>query len=309
MADLASLVAKQPPAVRYEIYELVESAARKTAMLMGTVGLAFSGGGIRSATFNLGFLQGASALGLLKQFDYLSTVSGGGYIGGWFAAWALREGRGPGSEPNDHVQRTSKALENVQKQLNPSRARQASAVRRWAWPPDNRPLPPQPTLEDEPEPVHHLREHSNYLAPRIGLLSIDTWTMVSVYLRNLFLNQFIVLPMLLVVVTLPRLSLLLFSDSTWGPMVALLRGCRGWLVAVAPAALFLACITAPQLIGFLARRVVRGLRRWNAEVATLLLVALGTATVAVVCMNDVLPRLDFPRQPGEFSGPRPLAPA
>ena len=61
-------------------------------MRMGTVGLAFSGGGIRSATFNLGFLQGAAALGLLKQFDYLSTVSGGGYIGTWFAAWVLREG-------------------------------------------------------------------------------------------------------------------------------------------------------------------------------------------------------------------------
>ena len=40
--------------------------------------LCFSGGGIRSATFGLGVLQGIAARKLLGQFDYLSTVSGGG---------------------------------------------------------------------------------------------------------------------------------------------------------------------------------------------------------------------------------------
>jgi hypothetical protein len=45
------------------------------------VGLALSGGGIRSATFNLGVLQSLSRKGLLSRIDYLSTVSGGGYIG------------------------------------------------------------------------------------------------------------------------------------------------------------------------------------------------------------------------------------
>jgi hypothetical protein len=48
-----------------------------------TIGLAFSGGGIRSATFNLGVLQKLQELDLLRQVDYLSTVSGGGYIGAW----------------------------------------------------------------------------------------------------------------------------------------------------------------------------------------------------------------------------------
>lgn len=51
------------------------------------VGLAFSGGGIRSATFNLGILQALQRCGLLQRIDYLSTVSGGGYIGAsltWF---------------------------------------------------------------------------------------------------------------------------------------------------------------------------------------------------------------------------------
>ena len=44
-------------------------------------GLALSGGGIRSATFNLGLLQAMQRYGVLPAVDYLSTVSGGGYIG------------------------------------------------------------------------------------------------------------------------------------------------------------------------------------------------------------------------------------
>lgn len=54
------------------------------------VGLAFSGGGIRSATFNLGILQALKSLDLLKHIHYLSTVSGGGYIGAWFSANCAR---------------------------------------------------------------------------------------------------------------------------------------------------------------------------------------------------------------------------
>jgi hypothetical protein len=54
------------------------------------VGLALSGGGIRSATFNLGVLQGLQEFDLLRQIDYLSTVSGGGFIGSWLVANAKR---------------------------------------------------------------------------------------------------------------------------------------------------------------------------------------------------------------------------
>ncbi|QQR48357.1 patatin-like phospholipase family protein [Myxococcus xanthus] len=50
-------------------------------------GLALSGGGIRSATFNLGLLQALHQMGILRVFDYVSTVSGGGYIGGFWSAW------------------------------------------------------------------------------------------------------------------------------------------------------------------------------------------------------------------------------
>src|SRR4051812_41809178 len=45
------------------------------------LGLALSGGGIRSASFAMGVMQGLHAAQVMKNFDYLSTVSGGGYIG------------------------------------------------------------------------------------------------------------------------------------------------------------------------------------------------------------------------------------
>lgn len=45
-------------------------------------GIALSGGGIRSATLNFGILDVFNKCGILKLADYLSTVAGGGYIGG-----------------------------------------------------------------------------------------------------------------------------------------------------------------------------------------------------------------------------------
>ncbi|MEP3279868.1 MAG: patatin-like phospholipase family protein [Stappiaceae bacterium] len=50
-------------------------------------GVAFSGGGIRSGVFCLGVMQKLAASGVFKYVDYLSTVSGGGYIGSALAWW------------------------------------------------------------------------------------------------------------------------------------------------------------------------------------------------------------------------------
>ncbi|MFM8220355.1 MAG: hypothetical protein ACKOJF_15685, partial [Planctomycetaceae bacterium] len=45
------------------------------------VGLAISGGGVRSGSTAVGLLQSLYANGLLRYLDYLSTVSGGTYAG------------------------------------------------------------------------------------------------------------------------------------------------------------------------------------------------------------------------------------
>jgi hypothetical protein len=55
--------------------------SRAPSVADGMTGLALSGGGIRSATFCLGVLQALNAAKILHKIDYLSTVSGGGYIG------------------------------------------------------------------------------------------------------------------------------------------------------------------------------------------------------------------------------------
>jgi hypothetical protein len=51
------------------------------------VGLAISGGGIRSATFALGVVQGLTQRGIFKQVDIVSTVSGGGYLGSFLSTY------------------------------------------------------------------------------------------------------------------------------------------------------------------------------------------------------------------------------
>ena len=62
------------------------------------MGLALSGGGIRSATFSLGVLQALAKHDVLKKMDYLSTVSGGGYIGSSLS-WEWHQSVEFGSRP------------------------------------------------------------------------------------------------------------------------------------------------------------------------------------------------------------------
>ncbi|HXL67657.1 MAG TPA: patatin-like phospholipase family protein [Xanthobacteraceae bacterium] len=56
------------------------------------VGLALSGGGVRSAAFCLGALQALDSTKALDRVDYLSTVSGGGYIGSSLTAGMTENG-------------------------------------------------------------------------------------------------------------------------------------------------------------------------------------------------------------------------
>lgn len=88
-----------PPAPPLALPGAVEAAlVRQRRLRAGvpddapTVGLALSGGGVRSATFGLGLLRGLAQRGQLKRIDYLSTVSGGGYIGAMFGRLAALVG-------------------------------------------------------------------------------------------------------------------------------------------------------------------------------------------------------------------------
>lgn len=128
------------------------------------MGLAFSGGGIRSATFNLGITQALAELRLLRQFDYLSCVSGGGYIGGWLSAFI-------------HL-RCNGRVEDAEAQLH--------------------------TGGSENPAIRFLRSYSNYLSPKASVFSADTLTAVATYLRNLYLNLVVLLLTLGALLLLPR---------------------------------------------------------------------------------------------------------
>lgn len=144
--------------------------------------LCLSGGGIRSAAFALGGVQALARHGLLTRFDYLSTVSGGGYLGSWLSTWAHRQ---PGG------------VADVAGALKRNRDDAAADGRR---------------LDGEPAPLHFLRSYSRFLNPRAGLLSLDTWTWIGLYLRNLFLNWLVLIPLLLAVLTAPRLYASLLGE-------------------------------------------------------------------------------------------------
>ena len=149
------------------------------------VGLAISGGGIRSATFALGVLEALKNIDLLSRIHYLSTVSGGGYIGAWLSA---------------------------------------SCKRHAAW------LDPAADWNDS---IRHLRRYSNYLSPKVGFFSADTWSMFTVWARNAILVQLTVILAIACALLLPRPLLEGFQhwpqagDFRWTTIVLFLAGVVG----------------------------------------------------------------------------------
>ena len=69
--------------------EIHDMEAAKLKVKNKLVGLSLSGGGIRSASFSLGLIQSFYETGLLRQIDYVSSVSGGAYAAACLASEVL----------------------------------------------------------------------------------------------------------------------------------------------------------------------------------------------------------------------------
>ena len=122
---------------------------------------------------------------MLGQFDYLSTVSGGGYIGSWLTAW------------RHHAQSDQEVFDGLDRTKSPT--------------------------GDEAPQIQKLRYNSNYLTPRLGLLSADTWTVVALTIRNLVLNWLVFVPFFMGVLYFPWLCFDLLSAAPgWSASVPLL---------------------------------------------------------------------------------------
>jgi hypothetical protein len=138
----------------------IRAGCEPPVQVIDAVGLALSGGGIRSAAVSLGVLQALNHHGALGNVDYLSTVSGGGYMGTSLTA-TMTESGGRfvfGKSPT----RTGH-------------------------------LPPAAEISDTDE-VGHIRNYSNYLFPAGAR---DVVTGIAIVVRGLVANLGIVLPLLL----------------------------------------------------------------------------------------------------------------
>lgn len=146
--------------LRAEHGAIAKRTKRKTSGAW--TGVALSGGGIRSASFCLGALQAMAEAGWLSKFDYLSTVSGGGYIGAGLQ-WLLHRDaqEQPGGKDFPY------GLDS-QLRIQPRTGRQTN--------------------------LQYLRWHANYLLPGGGL---TIFSAVAVVLRTAFLSLAIWLPVLI----------------------------------------------------------------------------------------------------------------
>jgi hypothetical protein len=159
--------------------------------------LCLSGGGIRSAAFALGILQRFAAHQtpaksspnttepLLKEFDYLSTVSGGGYVGSWFSAWLFQQRTQKDEKPAPTV-----GANEVLAQLN---GRTGD--------------------HDEFPPINNLRRDSHYLAPSFSPISPDVWSSIATVVRNLFLNWLLLVPPMILAVLVTQALGYAFVDA------------------------------------------------------------------------------------------------
>src|SRR5262245_7249169 len=108
------------------------------------VGLGLSGGGIRSATFCLGVTQVLAARGLLKDVDFLSAVSGGGYLGCFLTtrlnskeAYAgIAAPHGPDPDPIRYLRQRAKYLTaaNLKERWSMVMATFAGMILNWTAP-------------------------------------------------------------------------------------------------------------------------------------------------------------------------------
>lgn len=83
--SLGQVLAEEKKLIRSRRQKLFGEASAKR-LDENTFGIALSGGGIRSATINLGFLKTLNLFRILEKADYISTVSGGGYTGAYVQA-------------------------------------------------------------------------------------------------------------------------------------------------------------------------------------------------------------------------------
>jgi hypothetical protein len=164
-------------------------------------GIALSGGGIRSASFSLGVLQALAARDLLKRLDYLSTVSGGGFIGSALTRWA---GGGEGDDERPAFGVRPRELAGTPAEVFPWSTDDPSA---WRG---------QRGRKVGARLLQHLRSHGNYLVPGEGITLLSA---LSVVTRGMIIQLLLFLPLLVVLLLVLMAGLDLWTGARPPPLV------------------------------------------------------------------------------------------
>lgn len=143
--------------------------------------LCLSGGGVRSAAFCLGVIQALARHRLLTHFHYLSTVSGGGYIGGWLTRLIAQRYEPPAEGSDEAARRRDleTRIDTLQEDIAAPLDRVEKAV------------------------VGGLRRYSSYLTPNRGFTSLDTWAGITLWMRNTLINWLVFVPVFAALTGLP----------------------------------------------------------------------------------------------------------
>ncbi|MDH5762315.1 MAG: patatin-like phospholipase family protein [Nitrospinota bacterium] len=197
--------------IEWELKKINEIGGKKNKNTQDCIGLAISGGGIRSATFSLGVLQALAKNDFLKRFDYLSTVSGGGYLGSSLSFLL----KGPRTSPSPTSAATPKTTNGDEDQNPPASKEKPSsghdiesgklntAKDHFPFGYEEQPLEKSPRKAGL---LRFLRQHGNYLFPGRGLTFLS---FVAAYLRGFVMNFVVYFPWL----TLALVTLFLLTES------------------------------------------------------------------------------------------------
>lgn len=170
-------------------------------------GLCISGGGVRSATLGLGMIQTFIKAGKMKYFDYLSTVSGGGYIGACLSSLLSAE---PDRRDKAYNNEGEAPIENHNARFQADQ---------FGLDEDNSPFTDEPYEYPKLEyaklntrhQLIHLRQHGEYLTPHKSIADWDIHRLIGALMGGIVANFSIFLLLLTTVVLLHHFLLSFMS--------------------------------------------------------------------------------------------------
>lgn len=225
-------------------------------------GIALSGGGIRAASFSLGIIQSLAKHDKLEQFDYLSTVSGGGYLGGslsWLWSGKWRQGtdskRQFGFSAKDFPYGVDARHSNDDAEMD----------------------------KDQASMMRHLRQNGCYLNPGDGLTGLS---LLGVILRGMLMGFVTLIVLASSVFSILHLTIeqLPSSFSSLTPIQMSLSAITFYIIS-----LLISTFVTFYTNSCCARRAYKWRRSWEIYISTVMkIVLIVFAVSAVFLLNDYI---------------------